>query len=428
MACFGLAGLGFALDWLGKVWFNMGKGYRIRLAHTLADGTRVSVPCKMNTIKSENLKPKPKITKKDSNGVPIAGNKKTLVMKDSYNKFRQTGNPSDLEKTTGRTTYVYINANGEVVNSKDITNWYHDPDTGKDIEVDPLDPTIGKGHEVEIVKTPLKSDKDSFLIEKTFSITCEPEDAPTLYRIADELAKNGQMGVIDIVISESFDQYIGMIVPTVDPTSDRFYITVYASRTRMVPEWMDATGPSPEPAKKKKTVPVTSAGELFTAPEEDIEPGTALIIPKSFFASPSHVDEHIAEIVMLYGKDADELYKEIEGLEDDEATEKLSEIEAHLSETAEMGAPPGFVEEKDRPEEDIDWNEGASPTATEMTDVDKPLNEWDGATYNIWSAVRGRRKLTDEQREHIAIEYGRLLESGLPKWAAIKQAYAEVLK
>ncbi len=246
----------------------MGKGgYRFRLKMSVG-GIPLSVPAKMSPLRAETFIEKPKLMKKDLQGNAVSG--KQSVSKESYEKYLKTNNPADLEPMAGRGTMVTLNSQGHVVDEKDIQTWYVD-ETGKEVEVDPLDPTIGGGKEVEILKTPDVSVKDQYLIEKTYTLTCDPLDAPALYKIAEELEKEGQMGVVDIVFGESFDKYVGMVVPTIDRTQGKFSITVYITRTKVHPDWMDITAPKVEPLvpagkKPKKGIKLPGAEEMFSSP------------------------------------------------------------------------------------------------------------------------------------------------------------------
>jgi hypothetical protein len=268
----------------------MAKAYKIRLAHTV-DGTRLSVPCKLVSIKSTDIVPKPKITKKDETGTPIKNNAKTSVFKSSLAKYMDTKDPADIEPVAGKTTTVYINDKGNLVRDEDVKLFFQDPDTGKEVEVDPLDPTIGKGAEVEIQATPSVQEKEEFLIEKTFTLTCDPLDAPALYKIAEALEKEGKMGVIDIVVSESFEKFVGMIVPNIDRTKGKFSVTVYATRTKLEPEWLDVDAPAiaipagkPVKARKGKEIKLPGASEMFDAPASAV---TFLSAPEYNFERPA---------------------------------------------------------------------------------------------------------------------------------------------
>jgi len=270
----------------------MAKAYKIRLAHTV-DGTRLSVPCKLVSIKSTDIVPKPKITKKDETGTPIKNNAKTSVFKSSLAKYMDTKDPADIEPVAGKTTTVYINDKGNLVRDEDVKLFFQDPDTGKEVEVDPLDPTIGKGAEVEIQATPSVQEKEEFLIEKTFTLTCDPLDAPALYKIAEALEKEGKMGVIDIVVSESFEKFVGMIVPNIDRTKGKFSVTVYATRTKLEPEWLDVDAPAiaipagkPVKARKGKEIKLPGASEMFDAPASAV---TFLSAPDYNFDRPVKV-------------------------------------------------------------------------------------------------------------------------------------------
>ena len=256
-----------------------GRGYNVRLVHTMPDGTPFNIACKLIAVKSESIRPKPKIIKKDSEGNKIKGNKKTSVLKDSLRKFTQTGNPSDIEPAAGRTTPVYLNDNGMPVKEHEITTWYEDPSTGQEIEVEPHDPTIGSGHTIEIKATRDISEKDDYIIEKTYTLVCDPSSAPMLFKIAEDLENNNTMGIIDVVTSQSFDKAYGMIIPTIDRTAGKFNITVYVTRAKIEPGWMDIQAtPTKTPTKRKPGKPgkkKIQQNDIFSAPRKPrfIAPG-----------------------------------------------------------------------------------------------------------------------------------------------------------
>ena len=414
----------------------MAKAYKIRLAHTV-DGTRLSVPCKLVSIKSTDIVPKPKITKKDETGTPIKNNAKTSVFKSSLAKYMDTKDPADIEPVAGKTTTVYINDKGNLVRDEDVKLFFQDPDTGKEVEVDPLDPTIGKGAEVEIQATPSVQEKEEFLIEKTFTLTCDPLDAPALYKIAEALEKEGKMGVIDIVVSESFEKFVGMIVPNIDRTKGKFSVTVYATRTKLEPEWLDVDAPAiaipagkPVKARKGKEIKLPGASEMFDAPASAVTflsapdynfdrpvkvtlPGALVITEdmwpeaeKKLDAPKENVTNWLRDLFLyrkgrISRKELEESMKSWKSVYDRKTVlrslqelKKEGYIEARgnylvwpmqqhmMLHTAPEDEGAELAEEGSRAVaqsegRDTLWPSGQEPDATEMVDVDKPMTEFD---------------------------------------------------
>jgi len=235
----------------------MASGKRVRLAFQVGNAPRMSVPTKIVTVKSSDLYEKPKVVKRDSNGLAV---KNKTVLKSPLNEGR-------IELAQGLTTRVLLNENGVRVHDRDCKDFLVTPEG--ETEVEPFDPTIGGGVEIEVVKFVDASKRNEYHVDKTYEVLVEETDAPMLWTLADELDKNDQMALIDIVEREGYEKSVGMVVPIVDRTAGKWTLMVYATKAKTDPIWKDipdestVTTATKTASKKKNTLKVDGAEEMF---------------------------------------------------------------------------------------------------------------------------------------------------------------------
>lgn len=239
------------------------RGLKIRLGFKLpdgsADGVQLSVPCNLVGIKSTDLYEPPKVVRRDRKGLAV---KTVSVLKSALAKGK-------VESATGLTTRAEVNEAGELVRDEECRDFLITNDG--EVEVEALDPNIGGGKQVDIIKYVDQSKRDDWFVSKTFEVTCSEDDNPMLYKLAEFLDKEGKMALIDIVERESFEKSVGMVVPIVDKTQGKWTLMVFATKAKVDPLWKpiptaEALAEAKEAKSKKKKgkeIKALGADDLF---------------------------------------------------------------------------------------------------------------------------------------------------------------------